>query len=470
MSKDKLTDYDSSTASNNTDVGGISVAEGMLPSAVNNSLRELTKQLGAFADGTDGIDVLSLADDDASHAIKLQAPSAVTADTTFTLPDGDGTADQVLKTDGSGQLGFADRHSNPSLIINGAMQVAARGTSETGVTTTGVFVLDRFVINVADTAEYTISQSTTTPDGFANSMKWDNTTANASPSSGQYALFSQKIEGQNLQHLKYGTASAQSVTLSFWVRSNKTGTYIAELLQPDASNRHINKAYTISSADTWEHKTITFSGDTSGVINNDNGSGLSVTWWLGAGSDYSSGTLQTSWGALDQTARAVGNVNLSDSTSNEWYITGVKLEVGSTATPFEHRSFAEEWDRCQRYCTVYNVGGGNTHPQNLVSPNHTVPGGGGHNDVANRAEWFMSYPVKRSQPTITVTDPTNMRWLADNNAVQDATGTVSFPVGTGHQNADCFQAVTTLPITEVIVGWIYKGSGTYPVITIDSEL
>ena len=349
MSKDKLTDYDSSTASNNTDVGGISVAEGMLPSAVNNSLRELTKQLGAFADGTDGIDVLSLADDDASHAIKLQAPSAVTADTTFTLPDGDGTADQVLKTDGSGQLGFADRHSNPSLIINGAMQVAARGTSETGVTTTGVFVLDRFVINVADTAEYTISQSTTTPDGFANSMKWDNTTANASPSSGQYALFSQKIEGQNLQHLKYGTASAQSVTLSFWVRSNKTGTYIAELLQPDASNRHINKAYTISSADTWEHKTITFSGDTSGVINNDNGSGLSVTWWLGAGSDYSSGTLQTSWGALDQTARAVGNVNLSDSTSNEWYITGVKLEVGSTATPFEHRSYADELIRCQRY-------------------------------------------------------------------------------------------------------------------------
>ena len=236
-----------------------------------------------------------------------------------------------------------------NLIINGAMQVAQRGTSETGVTTTGVFVLDRFDLNVADTAEYTISQSTTTPDGFANSMKWDNTTANASPSSGQYALFSQKIEGLNLQHLKYGTASAQSMTLSFWVRSNKTGTYVCELLAPDASNRHINKSYTISSADTWEHKTITFPGDTSGVINNDNGSGLNVTWWLGAGSAYSSGTLQTSWGALDQTARAVGNVNLSDSTSNEWYITGVQLEVGEKATPFEHLSQEEDLLKCQRY-------------------------------------------------------------------------------------------------------------------------
>jgi lipoprotein-anchoring transpeptidase ErfK/SrfK len=240
-------------------------------------------------------------------------------------------------------------HGRRNLIINGAMQVAQRGTSETGVTSTGVFVLDRFKLSVADTAEYTVSQSTTTPDGFANSMKWDNTTANASPSSGQYALFSQNIEGQNLQHLKYGTASAQSMTLSFWVRSNKTGTYVCELLTPDSPNRHINKSYTISSADTWEHKTITFPGDTSGVINNDNGNGLSVTWWLGAGSAYSSGTLQTSWGALDQTARAVGNVNLSDSTSNEWYITGVQLEVGDKATPFEHRSFAEELVLCERY-------------------------------------------------------------------------------------------------------------------------
>ena len=247
-----------------------------------------------------------------------------------------------------------------NLIINGAMQVAQRGTSETGVTTTGVFVLDRFNLNVADTAEYTISQSTTTPDGFANSMKWDNTTANASPSSGQYALFSQKIEGQNLQHLKYGTASAQSMTLSFWVRSNKTGTYVCELLAPDASNRHINKSYTISSADTWEHKTITFPGDTSGVINDDNGNGLSVTWWLGAGSAYSSGTLQTSWGALDQTARAVGNVNLSDSTSNEWYITGIQLEVGEKATPFEHEDAGTTLRKCQRYYAVLADGSANS--------------------------------------------------------------------------------------------------------------
>lgn len=294
-------------------------------------------------------------------------------------------------------IGSQTALSNRNLVINGAMQVAQRGTSETGVTTTGVFVLDRFQLDVADTAEYTISQSTTAPDGFANSMKWDNTTANASPTSGQFALFSQKIEGQNLQHLKYGTASAQSMTLSFWVRSNKTGTYVCELLAPDASNRHINKSYTISSADTWEHKTITFPGDTSGVINDDNGNGLSVTWWLGAGSAYSSGTLQTSWGALDQTARAVGNVNLSDSTSNEWYITGIQLEVGEQATPFEHRSFGDELARCQRYY--------------FASGNFGIPGdtlGGGASGIAFSAtEVAVPYQFPtymRVPPTVTVYD------------------------------------------------------------------
>jgi len=236
-----------------------------------------------------------------------------------------------------------------NLIINGAMQVAQRGTSETGVTTTGYKTTDRWQFQLTTIGTWTVSQSTTAPDGFSNSYKLECTTADASPAGADNMAFKQRIEGQNLQHLKYGTASAQPMTLSFWVRSSKTGTYVCELLQPDASNRHINKSYTISSANTWEYKTITFAGDSSGVINNDNGEGLQVNWWLGSGSGFSSGTLQTSWGALDQTARAVGNVNLADSTSNDWYITGVQLEVGETATPFEHRSYGDELARCQRY-------------------------------------------------------------------------------------------------------------------------
>ena len=241
-----------------------------------------------------------------------------------------------------------------NLIINGAMQVAQRGTSTSGTTTSGYYTTDRWQIANPSLGTWTVSQSTTAPNGFSNSFKMDCTTADASPASSDFLMFRQNIEAQNLQHLQYGTASAQSLTLSFWVRSSKTGTYIAELLQLDATNRHINKAYTISSADTWEYKTITFAGDTSGVINNDNGTGFQVNWWLDAGSNYTGGTLQTSWGAITPANRAVGQVNLADSTSNDWHITGVQLELGSTATNFEHRSFGDELLRCQRYYWQFN--------------------------------------------------------------------------------------------------------------------
>ena len=235
-----------------------------------------------------------------------------------------------------------------NIIINGAMQVSQRGTSSASVTS-AEYLVDRFQANISSLGTWTLSQSTTAPDGFTNSFKMDCTTANASPASGAFLNCRQKIEAQDLQQLKYGTSSAETLTVSFHVRSNKTGTYIVELLQPDASNRHRGASYTINSANTWEKKIVTFSGDTSGVINNDTGDGIQLTWWLGSGSDFNSGTLQTDWGALDQTARAVGNVNLADSTDNEWYITGVQLEVGSTETPFEHRSFGEELALCQRY-------------------------------------------------------------------------------------------------------------------------
>ena len=235
-----------------------------------------------------------------------------------------------------------------NIVINGAMQVSQRGTSSASVTS-AAYLVDRFQANISSLGTWTLSQSTTTPDGFTNSFKMDCTTANASPASGAFLNCRQKIEAQDLQQLKYGTSSAETLTVSFHVRSNKTGTYIVELLQPDASNRHRGASYTINSANTWEKKIVTFSGDTSGVINNDTGDGIQLTWWLGSGSDFNSGTLQTDWGALDQTARAVGNVNLADSTDNEWYITGVQLEVGSTETPFEHRSFGEEEALCMRY-------------------------------------------------------------------------------------------------------------------------
>ena len=236
-----------------------------------------------------------------------------------------------------------------NLIINGAMQVAQRGTSQTGVTV-GAYLNapDRYIFQPNSAGTWSVSQSTTTPAGFANSYKVECTTADASLASGDYVLFEQRLEGQDLQNLKKGTSSAESVTVSFWVRSAKTGTYIVEIDDND-NTRNINKSYTISSADTWEHKTITFEGDTTGALDNDNNFSLRVIFWLAAGSDWSSGTLATTWQSTTNANRVVGQVNLADTVGNDWYITGVQLEVGETATPFEHRSFGDELRRCQRY-------------------------------------------------------------------------------------------------------------------------
>ena len=236
-----------------------------------------------------------------------------------------------------------------NLIINGAMQVAQRGTSSTGQTSAGYKTCDRFNTFISSAGTWTITQSTDAPDGFSNSIKYDCTTASASLASGARMDHQYRFEGQDLQHLAKGTSEAVSLTLSFWVKSNKTGTYIVELFDNDNS-RQISQAYSISASNTWQHKTLTFTGDTSGALGNDNGNSFQVNWFLVAGTNLSSGTLNTSWASSTSANRAVGQVNLADSTDNEWYLTGVQLEVDDTATPFEHRSFGEELALCQRYC------------------------------------------------------------------------------------------------------------------------
>jgi len=234
-----------------------------------------------------------------------------------------------------------------NLIINGAMQVAQRGTSTTDSNGFGV---DRFkgAVGNMDDLVTTYSQSTTAPDGFSNSLKVNIDTAETALAADETLLIQHKMEGQNLQHLKKGTSSANSVTVSFWVRSNKTGTYIVELEDID-NGRHIGQSYTVSSSNTWEYKTHTFVGDTTDPLGNDNGNSLTLNFWLMAGSNYSSGTLQTSWGDYSDADRAAGQVNLGDTANNNWHITGIQLEVGETATPFEHRSFQDEITRCKRY-------------------------------------------------------------------------------------------------------------------------
>ena len=289
--------------------------------------------------------------------------------------------------------GFQDNVKFRNILINGSMDIAQRSTSASSITSSGYHSCDRWQLSVGTMGTWTQSQSTDVPtgQGFAKSTKLDCTTADASPASGDVLVFAQYIEGQNLQYLKKGTSSAESLTCSFWVKSNKTGTYILEL--KDDNNRTINKSYTVSSADTWEKKTITYEGDTTGTIDNDNTTGLELNFWLGAGSDLTSGTLQTSWGSKVNANRAVGQVNLADSTSNEWYITGVQLEAGTTASDFEFLPHDVNLQRCQRYLMNY------TASDRVGFANSVVQ------DNADSCHHQINFPVSmRTSPSMSVSN------------------------------------------------------------------
>jgi len=286
-----------------------------------------------------------------------------------------------------------------NLIINGDMKIAQRGTSATGLTSSGYFTCDRWRFLAANVGTWTQTQDTDVPSGqgFTSSLKMQCTTANASLTAGSNGSIITRFEGQMLQHLKKGTSNAESITMSFWVKSNKTGTYIITLYDGD-NNRIIAKSYTIDTADTWEKKTITFAGDTTGAFDNDNASSLHVYMWLMAGTDYTSGTLQTTWHGQASANWAVGQVNLADSTSNYINITGVQLEVGSTATPFEHRPYDVELARCQRYYFYLDDQGGVT--------NQVINAGFMYDTT--RGRFFVTFPTTmRTNPTIVSTNITS---------------------------------------------------------------
>jgi hypothetical protein len=239
--------------------------------------------------------------------------------------------------------------SNRNLIINGAMQVAQRGASVTGVTSDGYRTCDRFRCAIGTLGTWTISQDTSAPDDFSSSFKLLCTTADASPSTNDYLVVQQRIEAQSLQHLSFGTSSAKKLTLSFWVKSNKTGAASIEFINFDNSDKSAYPSYTINTADTWEYKTITVSGDTSGGPDNNNGAGLEVAFWLNGGSAFTGGSHTTSFGTFTSSNRNASNLGVGGAVNDYWQITGVQLEAGDTATPFEHRSYGDELARCQRY-------------------------------------------------------------------------------------------------------------------------
>ena len=279
-------------------------------------------------------------------------------------------------------------------IINGDMRVAQRQTSSTGLTSsTTAPGVDRFNLTISGLGTWTVEQSTDVPtgEGFSNSLKFDNTTADASPASGDFAMCQYKYEGLHLQGFNKGTASAKKFAVSFYVKSSKTGTHIVSLSDQDNS-RQVSQAYTVDSADTWEHKKMIFPADTTGTFDNDNAFSMQIFWWLGAGSDRTSGTLNTSWASITNANRAVGQVNLADNTSNNWYITGVQVEVGDQCSEFEHLPFEVQEQRCQRYCMVYGNG------QNFS--------GGYYNASSYVCEIY--FPTKmRAAPSVSCTDISN---------------------------------------------------------------
>lgn len=276
-----------------------------------------------------------------------------------------------------------------NMIINGAMQVAQRGTSQASITSTGYYTLDRWQVVNTNGGTWTMSQDTDVPtgEGFANSLKMDCTGADTSLGASDHLYVRTKLEAQDCQNMQKGTSSAKKVTLKFWVKSGQTGTHIVELLDNDNS-RFVSLAYTISSANTWENHTLTFPADTTGAFADDNGVGLGIHWYMAAGSTYTSGTLGTTWNTT-QANRAVGQVNLAGSVDNNWYLTGVQLEVGEVATPFEHRHFGEEKMLCYRYYYKTNEG------------NHLLKttGSGGSGDYYYY--YYLPIPM-RASPTCTV--------------------------------------------------------------------
>lgn len=282
-----------------------------------------------------------------------------------------------------------NRREQRNIFINGAMQIAQRATSVTGKTGAGYYTVDRLRVVLGSAGTFGYSRSTDSPDGFGYSHKVDCEVSQGSLAAGAFHLIRQSFEGRDLQHLKKGTSGAESLTLQFWVKSNKTGTYIVEI-RDNNNSRQISASYTIDSASTWEYKTITFAGDTTGgTLTNDNNSSLDVSWWLAAGSNFASGTLSTTWTATNNVDRAVGQVNLSDSASNDFWLTGVQLEPGEYDGPFEHLSNNDYEMACQRY---YFKGTQVAAAANAYSTTKVANG-------------FISFPVRmRAAPsTLTVT-------------------------------------------------------------------
>ena len=276
-----------------------------------------------------------------------------------------------------------------NLLINGAMNVAERSTSVTGLgATAGYFGLDRWKTDFSSTAgRVTLTQDSSVPtgEGFFNSLKVACTTADTSIAAGEQFTIEQMIEAQNCQVISKGTSGAKPLTLSFYCKANANATYVVELYGQDV-DRRISSLFSVTT--DWTRVTVTFPADTTGEIADDNGGGIKVSWWLHAGSNYSGGTLQTTWAAAADNTRATGGDSFFDSTSRTFFLTGCQLEVGQNPTEFEHEPFDVTLRKCNRYFEKVEVTAGSYAHIAYAYANDSV-----------RA--VLPYEKKRANPTFT---------------------------------------------------------------------
>jgi len=257
----------------------------------------------------------------------------------------------TLASDGTATARITNNLSNRNLVINGAMNVAQRGTSSTS---NGYQTVDRWNWSTSNTDQVAtlIEQTTNTPDGFKNSLKIDCTTAETTLDSDETGYLYTRLEGQDLQHLKTGTGSAEKITLSFYAKTNAANsgdTYSVNLIEGDISGNDRMQRRSFTPTSSWQRFTMTYVGQTNNIIRNDNQYGITIYFVLAAGSSKVA-SADTTW-QLNGGAQigVTSQSNFFDSTSNEFFITGVQLEVGDTATDYEHRSYGDELRRCQRY-------------------------------------------------------------------------------------------------------------------------
>ena len=385
--------------------------------------------------------------------IKVNSIKGVGASTAaITVDNTDGTCTANITSVNDGQLG------NRRVNINGGFQVFQRSTSasDTGASE-GYFAPDRYRQAGTGSMRYTASQSTDVPAGygFSNSLKYDCTTASGTVSAGHYVAIEHRIEGQDLQVFCKGTAQAKQYTLSFHVKSPKTGIHVVELYDND-NNRHVAKSYTISSADTWQAVTLTFPADTTGAFGNDNGSSLRIFFWLMAGTDYAGSTLPSAWASFSSTARATGQVNVFDSTSNDFFLTGIQLEVGSVATDFEHRSFAQELALCKRYFNAYST--------ETVNGHWFLAAGYNSSNAGARGSFPFTVPM-RAIPSLALSDLSHFIELGTSKTISSITLADS---GTGKN----LTGLTVTFSTNATAGFAYviRSNSTSAVLKFDAEL